>query len=69
MTTRRFDITVRKFTSHAEADKADAAYWLQLSPAERVLQVWRLSLEQHQLRGDPPYEPGLHRSIARVHRR
>jgi hypothetical protein len=69
MTTQRSDITVRKFTSHEEADKADLAYWLQLSPAERVLLVWRLSVDQYQLRGDPPYEPGLHRSVTRVYRR
>jgi hypothetical protein len=69
MTSRRSDITVRRYTSHADADKDDLAYWLELSPAERVLQVWRLSLEGYQLRGDPPYEPGLHRSVARVHRR
>jgi hypothetical protein len=69
MTTPRREITVRRFTSHEEADKADLAYWQQLSPAERVALVWQLSLEQHRLRGDPPYESGLHRSVARVHRR
>jgi hypothetical protein len=62
-------ITVRKYASFAEADKDDLAYWLQLSPAERVLQVWRLSQDQWQLRGDPPHEQGLCRSVARVHRR
>jgi hypothetical protein len=31
-----------------------------------VMQVWRLSYEQFQLRGDPPHEPGLCRSVARV---
>jgi len=69
MTTRPREITARKFTSHEEADRADRAYWLELSPAERVALVWQLSVDQHQLRGDPPYEPGLHRSAARVHRR
>lgn len=69
MTTRRRDITVRKFTSHEEADKADLAYWMQSSPAERVLLVWQLSVDQYQLRGDPPYEPRLHRSVTRVERR
>lgn len=66
MTSRRSDITVRRYTSHADADKDDLAFLRQLSDAERVLQVWRLSQEQFQLRGDPPYEPGLHRSVARV---
>jgi hypothetical protein len=69
MTSRERHITVRKYASFVEADKDDLAYWLRLSPAERVLQVWRLSQEQWQLRGDPPYEPGLCRSVARVHRR
>ena len=62
-------LTVRRFESAAEADRHDLEYWMQLSDAERVLQVWRLSLELAQLRGDQPYEPGLHRSVTRVHRR
>jgi len=66
MTSRAREITVRKYASHAEADKDDLAYWRQLSDAERVMQVWRLSYEQFQLRGDPPHEPGLCRSVARV---
>ena len=37
--------------------------------AERVLLAWRLSLEQWQLSGHPPHEPGLCRSVARVTRR
>jgi hypothetical protein len=64
--TRR--VTVRRYDSAAEADRHDVEYWMQLSDAERVLQVWHLSLELAQLRGDPPYEPGLHRSVARVRR-
>lgn len=62
-------VTVRRYDSAAEADRHDIEYWMQLSDAERVLQVWRLSQELAQLRGDPPHEPGLCRSIARVHRR
>ena len=62
-------MTVRKYSSFEEADKVDLAFWQQLSPAERVLQVWRLSQEQWQLRGELPHEPGLRRSVARVHRR
>lgn len=62
-------VTVRRYESAAEADRHELEYWMQLSDAERVLQVWRLSLELAQLRGDPPYEPGLHRSVTRVRRR
>jgi hypothetical protein len=62
-------ITVRRYAFSAEADKDDLAFWQQLSPAERVLQVWRLSQEQWQLRGELPHEPALCRSVARIHRR
>ena len=62
-------VTVRRYASAVEADRHDAEYWMQLSDAERILQVWRLSQELFQLRGDAPYEPRLSRSITRVHRR
>jgi hypothetical protein len=69
MASNRADrITVRRYVSAAEADR-HLEYWMQLSDAERVLQVWRLSLELSRLRGDPLYEPGLYRSVARIHRR
>jgi hypothetical protein len=60
---------VRRFASAAEADRHDLEFWQQMPDAERVLHTWRLSLELAQLRGDPPHEPGLHRSVTRVHRR
>ena len=41
----------------------------ELSDAERVLQVWRLSQELWQLRGGPPDEPRLRRSVTRIQRR
>jgi hypothetical protein len=62
-------ITIRRFANAAEADRHDVEFWRQLSDAERVLQVWRLSQEQWRLRGELPDEPGLCRSVARVHRR
>lgn len=65
--TRR--MTVRRYGSSAEADRHDLEYWLQVSPAERILQAWRLSEELWRLRGDFPHEPGLSRSVTRVHRR
>ena len=62
-------VTIRRFASAAEADRHDVEFWRQLSDADRVLQVWRLSQELWRLRGELPDEPGLCRSVARVHRR
>jgi hypothetical protein len=62
-------IVTRRFASSAEADRHDLAFWLQIPEHERVLQVWRLSQELWQLRGELRDEPGLCRSVARVHRR
>jgi len=66
---RAVRITVRRFANAAEADRHDVEFWRQLSDAERVLQVWRLSLELWRLRGELSDEPGLCRSVACVHRR
>jgi hypothetical protein len=62
-------MTVRRFSSSAEADRHDAEFWRLIPEAERVLQTWRLSLEVWQLRGGSPDEPRLCRSVARVRRR
>ena len=62
-------MTVRRFASAAEADRHDLEYWHQLSPADRVAQVWRLSQELWQLRGEMPDESGLRRFPARIRRR
>jgi hypothetical protein len=62
-------VTVRRFSSAAEADSHDLEYWMQIPEPERVLQVWRLSQEMWRLRGDLPDESGLSRSVARVRRR
>jgi hypothetical protein len=50
-----------------EAD-ADARFWARLSPAERVLAAWALSLETHALAHPdaPAVEPRLLRSTVRV---
>jgi hypothetical protein len=69
MTSRDSRVTVRRYASAAEADKDDVVFWRQMSDAERVLHVWRLSEEIWRLRGDLPHESGLCRSVARVHRR
>ena len=62
-------MTVRRYSSAVEADRHDLEFWMQMSDAERVLQVWRLSQEIWRLRGDLPDEPGFSRSVARLHRR
>ena len=62
-------ITVRRFESAADADRHDLDFWQQMPAGERVLHVWRLSQELWRLRGEYRDEPGLCRSVARVHRR
>jgi hypothetical protein len=49
-----------------ESDRADREFWLAMSPDERVLETWRLSLEQWELKGWDSGEPGLCRSVASV---
>jgi hypothetical protein len=66
---RKTRMTVRRYPSAAEADRHDLEYWLQIPESERVLRAWQLSQEVWRLRGDPPDEPGLCRSVARVCRR
>jgi hypothetical protein len=61
-------VVVRRFASTAEAERHDAGYWLTLPASERFLQVWRLSVDVWQWRGERPHEPGLCRSIAVVRR-
>jgi len=68
-TRRARRITVRRFANASEADRHDLEYWQQLSDAERVLYAWQLSQELWRLRGELRDEPGLCRSVARVHRR
>jgi hypothetical protein len=62
-------MTVRRYGSASDADRHDLEYWMQMPDAERVLEVWRLSQEQWRLRRGGRDEPGLCRSVARVHRR
>ena len=66
---RRSHMTVRRYTSAAEADRHDLEFWARIPEAERVRETWRLSQELWRLRGDLPDEPGLCRSVARVSRR
>ena len=68
-TERAHRMTVRRFASAAEADCADRDYWQQIPEKDRALEAWRLSQQLWRLKGDPPHEPGLRRSVARVQRR
>src|SRR5262249_7160708 len=68
-TDRSARLVTRRFESSAEADRHDLEFWRQIPERERVLQVWRLSQELWRLRGELRNEPGLCRSVARVHRR
>lgn len=61
--------SIRRFASAADADREDLAYWLRIPESERVVQVWRLSVDLWRLSGEKVHEPGLCRSVARVLRR
>ena len=65
---RRSRMQVRVYRSSVDHDRDDAAYWQSLPIDVRVLEVWKLSEEQWRLRGEFPDEPGLCRSVARIHR-
>jgi hypothetical protein len=62
-------MTTRRYRSAAEADAHDLAFWKQIPPAERIVQVWKLSQEQWRLSGEQTDESGLCRSVASVRRR
>jgi hypothetical protein len=66
---RRRRMTVRKFASHAEADAADVVYWREIPEAERIAQVWRLSLAQWSQTGDVDDASRLRRTVTRIRRR
>ena len=59
---------VRIYRSQEAHDRDDPAYWAALPVDVRILEVWRLSEEQWRMRGEFPDEPGLCRSVVRVHR-
>jgi hypothetical protein len=68
-TDRAARLVTRRFASSADADRHDLEYWMQIPERDRILQVWRLSQELWRLRGELRDEPGLCRSVARLHRR
>jgi hypothetical protein len=51
---RQARMTIRRYASAAEADRHDLETWMQIAPAERVLQAWRLRQELWLLAGRPP---------------
>jgi hypothetical protein len=59
-------ITIRKARMGPEDDRLDREFWARMSPEERVLEAWRLSLELWEWKGWDAGEPGLCRSVARV---
>ena len=65
----RAPITVRRYSSAAEADRHDLEYWMQIPERERILRVWTLSQELWRLKGELRDEPGLCRSVASLRRR
>jgi hypothetical protein len=62
-------MTTRKTRMGPESDRADREFWAAMTPDERVLETWRLSVELWQMKGWDPDEPGLCRTVARVVRR
>ena len=66
---RRIRITIRRARLGPEADRLDREFWAQLTPDERLLETWRLSLELWRMKGWDRGESRLHRSVARIVRR
>ncbi len=56
----------RKLRLGPESDRADREFWASLSPAERVLETWRLSLELWELKGWDTGEPGLRSPVRKL---
>ena len=56
----------RKLRMGPESDRADREFWAALSPADRVLETWQLSLELWQFKGWDRGESGFRRSVERV---
>ena len=65
----RREVTAQVFGSNAEQEAANAGYWKQLTPDERLALVWKLTEEQWRLKGDFPDEPRIQRTVVRVVRR
>ena len=66
---RRTRMPVRRFSSNAEADEQDLAYWTAIPPHQRLEVVWDLVLDFRAVQGLSGDQPGLQRSVCRVERR
>lgn len=58
----------RKLRQGEEAERADREFWATLTPAQRVLETWRLSVELWEFKGWDTGEPGLRRPAGRAER-
>ncbi len=61
--------SARKLRQGEAAEEADGEYWAALTPAERLNETWRLSLELWEFKGWDAGEPGLRSPARRVERR
>jgi len=59
----------RKTRMGPDSERADREFWAAMTPEDRVLETWQLSLELWELKGWSTGEPGLYRSVARTIRR
>jgi hypothetical protein len=62
-------ITIRRTTFGPEDDRLDREFWAAMTPEERVVETWRLTVEQWELKGWDPDESRLRRTVARIVRR
>ena len=63
---RRARMTVRRFNSHAEADRHDLEYWMEMPAADRVALVWQLSVQAWQFKEPAFHESRLRRDVVRT---
>jgi hypothetical protein len=61
--------STRKLRQGEAAEQADRDFWASLTPAERLDETWRLSLELWEFKGWNTGEPGLRSPARRVERR
>ena len=63
---RRARMTVRRFSSSAEADQHEREYWMHMPAAERVALVWQLSVQAWQFKEPAFHESRLRRDVVRT---
>ena len=55
-------ITIRKARFGAEDERLDREFWAKLTPDERILETWRLSVELWEMKGWDPGKSGRSQS-------